>query len=71
MVNCLKWKRTWSQYFEIDERLVRALLHSVTIVLEVPKEVLKELACMLNEEQWHAETPKQALASPAVESEAI
>lgn len=71
MVHYLKWKRTWSQYFEIDGRLVRALLHSVTIVLEVPKQALRELACLLNEEQWHAETPKQALTSPAPESEAM
>ena len=50
---------------------MRALLHSATIVLEVPKQALRELACLLNEEQWHAETPKQALTGPALESEAM
>jgi len=42
----------------------------MTIVLEVPKKALRELVCLLNA-LWHAETPKQALTSPAPDSEAM
>lgn len=71
MVHCLKWKRTWSQYFETDGRPVRDLLHSATIVLEEPMRALRERACLLSEEWGHAETPQQALTGPALASEAM
>lgn len=47
------------------------MLHRVTIVLEVPKQALREQAGLFREEQWHAQTPKQALTSPAPETAAV
>lgn len=51
MVPCWKWERTRSQYSEVDGRLVKALLHSVTIVLEVFKLSLKRTGLLA---QWRA-----------------